>query len=358
MGGTEKMRTIVFVLNRSFPARSSISMRINAFAQVGGVNSLENFARSWQRAVAFHDITPNRSSFAVADGEAPYGRLPDEERVPTHQKSLLRQQLEQDSATPTTTPQEGDDTSEAIPYVADEDRPLGSPSGQQEDDIFSQASYLGSPFGSVGTYGTLTARINEASKQHAARLFQEQQVTGDQDPDKEVEPLLVKRVEREDGKFVLAVVGQSTIYQTILNSTNVLIGVGLLSLPLGIKYAGWLAGMLFLAFSALVTGYTARLLGKCLDLDTSLITFADIAYISYGSKAKVVIGVLFSFELITACVALFVLFADSLNTLLPGWGLIEWKILCAIIVAPLSFVPLRFLGYTSSLGIICCLGRT
>jgi len=342
--------------------RSSISMRFKALAHVGGVNSVENFARSWQRAIGFHDIIPNPASFAVVEGDSPYSRQSDLERGPTHHKSLLRQQLEQGATPPETAIHEGETPPDVIPedtpLSPGEDGAVGSPSGP-EDDIFSQASYLGSPFGSAygGTYGSLTSRLNTASKQHAARLFQEQQATGSQDPDKECEPLLIKRVEREDGKVVLAVVGQSTIYQTILNSTNVLIGVGLLSLPLGIRYAGWLVGMIFLAFSAIVTGYTAKLLGKCLDVDPSLVTFADVAYISFGSRAKVIIGILFSLELITACVALFVLFADSLDTLIPGWGLVEFKILCAIIVAPLSFVPLRFLGYSSSLGIICCLAR-
>lgn len=335
-------------------------MRINALAHVGGVNSVENFARSWQRAIGFHDIIPSAASFAVAEGDDPYGRQHDEERGPTHHKSLLRQQLEQGATPPETQAQEGGNTPaearEDSPLSPGEDGAAGSPGGHDDDDIFSQASYLGSPFGSSagGTYGSLTSRLNGPSRQHAARLFREQQATGIQDPDKDHEPLLVKRVEGVDGKVVLAVVGQSTIYQTILNSTNVLIGVGLLSLPLGIKYAGWLVGMIFLAFSALVTGYTAKLLGKCLDLDQSLVTFADVAYISFGSRAKVIVGVLFSLELITACVALFVLFADSLDTLVPGWGVTEFKILCAIIVAPLNFVPLRFLGYSSSLGIICC----
>lgn len=336
-------------------------MRINALTQVGGVNSVESFARSWQRAVGFHDIIPPPASFAVAEGDPPYGREHDEERGPTHHKSLLRQQLEQEGTPPKTAVEEREGQPDEVPDEAllspGEGGVAGSPSGY-EDDIFSQASHLGSPFGSLGgTYGSLTSRLNTSSRQHAARLFREQQATGSQDPDKEREPLLITRVEREDGKVVLAVVGQSTIYQTILNSTNVLIGVGLLSLPFGIKYAGWLVGMIFLAFSALVTAYTAKLLAKCLDLDPSLVTFADVAYISFGSRAKVIIGILFSLELITACVALFVLFADSLNTLIPGWGLIEFKVLCGFIVAPLSFVPLRLLGYSSSLGIICCLAR-
>ena len=117
-----------------------------------------------------------------------------------------------------------------------------------------------------------------------------------------------------DGKVVLVVAGQSTLPQTIFNSTNVLIGVGLLSLPMGIKYAGWICGMIFLALSALVTAYTATILAKCMDVDASLITFADLAFVSYGQKARIATSVLFTLELLAACVALIVLESRSILT--------------------------------------------
>jgi len=152
------------------------------------------------------------------------------------------------------------------------------------------------------------------------------------------------------------VVGQSTLPQTVFNSVNVLIGVGILSLPLGMKYSGWLIGLLFYVFAAIATRYTAGTLAKCLSIDHSLVTFADLAYVSFGSKARIAISILFSIELLATCVALVVLFADSLDALIPGWGRVEWKIFCGAILIPLSFVPLRFLSFTSFLGIICCLG--
>lgn len=58
-------------------------------------------------------------------------------------------------------------------------------------------------------------------------------------PDKEREPLLVKAVRTEEGKVEVMIVGQSTLPQTVFNSVNVLIGIGLLSLPLGLRYSGW-----------------------------------------------------------------------------------------------------------------------
>ena len=337
-----------------------MSMRINNLTHVGGVNSIERFARSWQRAVGFHEITPVQGSLVAAEDDdgGIGGRLTDEEQSPIQYRSLLRQQLESQGTSPETViNDDGFMDDDATPLAREHNQVPRSVSTAGHD-VFFRASYFGSPLGSNygGVYDAFSPGEDPDSRRQAVRAFREQQSAQHQEEDKEHEPLLLRRVENEDGKVILSVIGQSTIYQTVLNSTNVLIGVGLLSLPLGIKYAGWVVGLGFLTFSALITAYTAKLLGRCLSTDSSIITFADIAYVSFGSRAQIVIAILFSFELIAACVALFVLFADSLDVLLPGWGVINFKILCAVIMIPVSFVPLRFLGYSSSLGIVCCLG--
>lgn len=225
---------------------------------------------------------------------------------------------------------------------------------QRGESIFAIAPHLATPligsYGtSYGTYGTANSTA-ESTMAQAGHLWREQQahIAEDERP-----PLLVKEVE-QDGKVVLVVEGQSTLPQTIFNSTNVLIGVGLLSLPMGFKYAGWICGMIFLALSAAVTAYTAKLLAKCMDVDASLITFADLAYISYGQKARIATSVLFTVELLAACVALVVLFADTLDLLIPGVGVNEWKIICGLLLIPLQFLPLRLLSFSSILGIVSC----
>ncbi|KAI9817305.1 MAG: hypothetical protein M1832_004727 [Thelocarpon impressellum] len=328
--------------------RSSMSMRIGSITQAGGVNSIENFARSWQRAAGFYEITSHPQSFVVSeDADDTSGEFPrmDEEHGELR-TSLLRRQFEQAPGSEEAVHDESPEF-EAVDHGSPERRALLSAAPHL-------ATHIGASYGA--SYDTFASRVNEASMRHAGRLFLEQQAAGAQDPDKDRPSLLVKQVEREDGKLVNVVVGQSTLPQTVFNAVNILIGVGLLSLPLGVLYAGWLVGMLFLFFSALVTNYTARILAKCLDVDRSLITFADIAYVSFGSKARVATSVLFSVELIAACVALVVLFADSLDALIPGWGLTSWKILCGIALVPLSFTPLRFLSFSSILGIISCFG--
>lgn len=111
--------------------------------------------------------------------------------------------------------------------------------------------------------------------------------------------------------------------------------------------------MIALFLCAVTTRWTARLLAKCMDLDPTVVTFSDIAFISFGKKARVITSILFSLELLAACVALIVLFADSLDLLLPGTLTVtEWKAVCIMILIPLQFAPLKLLSVTSFIGIL------
>ena len=315
--------------------------------QAGGPNSIDNFAQSWQRAAAFPEVAPRRTSFVITEpDDIDQDQLPRGGSFgPTESQSLLRRQLE--AAGPLSDTAIVDDG-----RVLDEESNLPSERLHPTlgDDAFSRSS-----FGGYGTpYGTISSRVSGTTKRHAAQLHKAQQLRGPEALDKEIEPLRVKQVQREDGTKGAVVIGQSTLPQTVFNSVNVLIGVDLLSLPLGFKHAGWIIGMLLLLFSAATTAYTAKILARCLDVDHTLITYADLAYISFGPQARVVTSLLFCLELIGACVALIVLFADSLNDLIPGWGVVQWKIFCGIILMPMNFVPLRLLSISSILGIVCC----
>lgn len=324
------------------------------------MNSIENFARSWQRAAGFFEVTPVSQPFLVsrgADEESQASRHVDVERGESS-KSLLHAHFAPEES--------GNDVEGSVIETDDGREARGEAAAGKaddhvssaRDDLLGVAPHLTSQYGaSYGTsYGSLTSRVNEQSIEYAGQLWREHLEQSTQEPDKEREPLLVRRVEREDGKVVNVVVGQSTLPQTIFNSVNVLIGVGLLSLPLAFRHAGWLVGLTFLVLSAIVTSYTARILAKCLDVDDTLITFADVAYISFGPKARIITSVLFGLELIAANVALVVLFADSLHALVPGWGPVEWKIVCAVVLMPLAFLPLRVLSFSSVLGIVSCFG--
>ncbi|KAL8370447.1 hypothetical protein RB595_000697 [Gaeumannomyces hyphopodioides] len=409
--------------------RSSVTMRLASIADIGGVNSMRSFTKSWQRAAGFAEVIPQRPSFVFAPDQAPtlgpaddieYGRSQSEAgllRPPTGKPgpSLLRQHLDAAAASPPGNEVVGpaDDQGPAGPAG-----PAGTDQQQQSDvdfrererkalvdngdlsqafragssatgaatmgrspSIFAIPPHLATPAVSSGTdpyggiyggsygsyrshrsmsYGTIRSR-DESPRGGAVSVAPVPGGRGsvwgppvEEGPDSEVQPILVKEVE-QDGKVVLTVEGQSTLPQTIFNSINVLIGVGLLSLPMGIRYAGWLCGMGFLFAAAAVTAYTASLLTRCMDLDPSLITFSDLAFISFGSKARIATSILFTLELLAACVALIVLFADSLDLLFPGFlSVTQWKVACALILLPLHFMPLSLLSYSSIVGIFSC----
>lgn len=353
--------------------RSSVQNRLAAIAGIGGVNSLRQFSRSWQRASAFPEIIPQRPSFMFAPDQEPahnaieplsYERTDVEAGART---SLLRGQLE---VPENAVLDDGDDSGSAGPHRSfshdNERKPFDnglsrviSPSGSvRSNSIFEVPPHLSAmplvgSYSSQRTYGTVASEIDCPSIAHAAEIWRQQQESGADLPDGVRPPIMVKEVEQEDGKIVLAVAGQSTLPQTVVNSTNVLIGVGLLSLPIGIKYAGWLCGMITLFLGAAVTSWTAKLLAKCMDLDPTVITFSDVAFISFGHRARVITSVLFTLELLAACVALIVLFAESLILLFPGTlTLTSWKIVCTLILIPLQFAPLKVLSFTSFIGIL------
>ncbi|OQE32024.1 hypothetical protein PENSTE_c001G01156 [Penicillium steckii] len=320
--------------------RSSSFSRLR---QAGGPNSIDNFARSWQRAACFPEVLPRRSSFVDAESD-------DEFAIATGQDYLSRGSV--------STSHQSQSEFERPLLDDDED----SVNGEGQDNESSRArgaipnagllaSSLDRSFAT--SYGTISSRVSEAARRNAIQFHREQQIgDGLGDPDRE--PLLLKHVQREDGTQEDVIVGQSTVPQTIFNSVNVLIGIGLLSLPLAMKQAGWLLGLLFLIYSAMTTSYTARILAKCLDVDRTLVTYADLAYISFGQHARLITSFLFCLELLGACVALVVLFSDSLYALIPGLSILQWKIVCGIVLVPLNFLPLRFLSVTSILGIISC----
>ena len=359
------------------------------------MNSIRSFTRSWQRAAGFAEVIPQRPPLLFAPDQAPtglpqesinYGRHDVEANQPRTGTSLLRQHIESfgrpDPSDPLLgreeSPQPGASggTSARRPsdYREREQKALESAlEGEQvglfrvgsntttTGSIFAIPPHLATPpivgsYGSFRDYGTIRSSPSHPSIAQAAALWLQEQEAAGAIPDTEVEPILVREIE-QDGKMVLTVEGQSTLPQTIFNSINVLIGVGLLSLPMGIKYAGWVCGIPALSACAAVTAYTAKLLARCMDQDASLTTFSDVAYISFGRNARVATSVLFTLELLAACVALIVLFADSLDLILPGLLTItQWKILCSVMLVPLNFLPLRLLSFTSVIGIMCCFG--
>ncbi|KXS21832.1 hypothetical protein M427DRAFT_93117 [Gonapodya prolifera JEL478] len=150
--------------------------------------------------------------------------------------------------------------------------------------------------------------------------------------------------------------GKSTFGQSVFNSSNVLMGIGLLSLPFALKLSGWVLGIGQLLLYSASTNYTARILARCLDYDPKMATYADVGEAAFGIRGRIFISVLFILELLTACISLVILVADSLVALFP-WMVLEWVKVCTfMMVFPLTLGKgLGWLAGGSVVGVLAIL---
>ncbi|KAF3173798.1 hypothetical protein TWF106_000404 [Orbilia oligospora] len=264
---------------------------------VGGVNSIENYTRSYIRAVGFQELARSPSNWAGFPSDDEAERYEDEEEQIEHE------------------PQEESSAAVHHPGALS----YGTSPGTRFHDHHHPGHHAGHLF--ISRQGSLASRM-------------------------ETEPLLVRKesITDVDGKThtVNVAVGQSTIYQTIFNSINTLVGIGLLSLPLGFRLSGWIIGIVFMVFSMLSTAYTAKIIAVCMDSNPALITYGDLAWAAFGRKGRIIISIVFFLELLAACVALVILFADSLHDLMPEVLLSVTSILG--IVCTFSIVGMIFIS--------------
>ncbi|KAK6464044.1 transmembrane amino acid transporter protein-domain-containing protein [Scheffersomyces coipomensis] len=151
------------------------------------------------------------------------------------------------------------------------------------------------------------------------------------------------------------ITGDSTVPQTIFNSINTLMGIAMLTLPYGFKVSGLVLGSLLLLTSAIITNFTAKILGKILHRNPSLNTYGDIAHLFGGPIIAIIVTAIFLVDLTGASLSLILLFSDSFNILLPQ---ISKPVLKTFIVSLLFFLsafPLSILSIFSLLGVICTL---
>lgn len=341
--------------------RSSFTGRLDSIRRMGGVNSIDNFVNSFQRAAAFNAITPvRRGSITreIVDEEEPeeVGNLRQEQRRPAL-KSLLSEQFQGAPPQNTDAARVSSDDNTLRPQATETTGLLTPiPSHQQS---YSVRSRLESEQNLGVSYGSISSKLSQTARRRASILIQ-QQIEASQRardlPEEYKDDILERPVETEvlpDGEVIERTVGESTVPMTIFNSTNVLIGVGILALPLGVRYSGWVLSGVMLVLIALVTCYTAHLLAKCLDTSTASTTYGDIAFLAFGDIGRSIVEVVFVVELTAANVALIVLFVDSMHSLLPALSILAWKVLLTLTLLPLNFVPFKILSVTSILGIVC-----
>ncbi len=146
---------------------------------------------------------------------------------------------------------------------------------------------------------------------------------------------------------------QSTALQGTLNAVNLLLGMGVLSLPFALKSSGWIIGMSLLVFLTILTNYTGKLLGRCLSSDPAIRTFPDIGYAAYGKSGRAIVSITFFMELLAACGMYLILCVDNLDHLFPNTPRVDLVLIFTGIVLPTTWTRnLSFLSYFSIIGVV------
>ncbi|KAI8336936.1 transmembrane amino acid transporter protein-domain-containing protein [Chlamydoabsidia padenii] len=156
-------------------------------------------------------------------------------------------------------------------------------------------------------------------------------------------------------RLQLSIPLRSSFLQSVFNAVNVLIGVGILALPLAFRLAGWFFGFVILIFCCLATNYTAKILVKCLDTQPEAGSYGDIGAIAFGHRGRVFIGGVFIVELVTVGVAMVILLGDAIQSLFPMTSMITTRMISFFILTPTLFFPIRQLAYASFIGIVSCI---
>ncbi|KAI8893647.1 transmembrane amino acid transporter protein-domain-containing protein [Globomyces pollinis-pini] len=150
----------------------------------------------------------------------------------------------------------------------------------------------------------------------------------------------------------------STFRQTTINSINFLMGMGLLSLPFALAKLGWIIGMSLLALFCGMACFTAHLIGKCMTVQTPTgkpTSLYDIAFMAFGLPGKYLMITVFTLELYTASVAMVILFADSVISLVPSFlpHKITIMVFAVVLMTPLALQKsMSRLSWTSFIGVL------
>ncbi|KAJ3071396.1 hypothetical protein HDU98_005394 [Podochytrium sp. JEL0797] len=176
----------------------------------------------------------------------------------------------------------------------------------------------------------------------------------------------------------------STVLQATINSSNVMLGMGILTLPYAFHITGWICGISMLSLFALAAQFTAKLLGKCMNVPFPLIdptettpllnphrhrtvpqnsptarlatSLSDIVELAFGPSARPFVSSLFMLELFAAATGLIILGADSIASLNPHWPLLSIKIVVTCVLV-LTTMPrgMGWLAFGSLVGLLTLL---
>ncbi|CAI9301389.1 unnamed protein product [Lactuca saligna] len=156
-----------------------------------------------------------------------------------------------------------------------------------------------------------------------------------------------------------------SVTQTVFNSVNVMVGVGVLSMPNTIATAGW-AGVGILLLFAAICCYTAYLMKLCFESRDTIQTYPDIGEAAFGKYGRLTIAIILYTSLYAYCVEFIILEGDNLTSLFPGvslqWGSVNtdpvhmFAVLSAVVMGSTLLVKNpRVISLFSATGVVATL---
>ncbi|OVA08994.1 Amino acid transporter [Macleaya cordata] len=156
--------------------------------------------------------------------------------------------------------------------------------------------------------------------------------------------------------------GTSSFFMTCFNGLNALSGVGILSVPYALASGGWL-NLVLLFIVAIATFYTGLLLRRCMDVNSDIKTYPDIAEQAFGHKGRAIVSSLMHVELYLVATGFLILEGDNLSNLFPDIGFelagiriggrVGFVIIVALIIQPSIWLKdLSMLSYVSASGVL------
>ncbi|WJX81856.1 hypothetical protein P8452_64688 [Trifolium repens] len=110
---------------------------------------------------------------------------------------------------------------------------------------------------------------------------------------------------------------QCSFVQSVINGTNILCGIGLMTIPYAVKEGGLLSLSLLLLF-ALICCYTGILLKRCLESYPGITSYPDIGQAAFGIVGRLGIAIILYMELFASSVEFLILVSDNLSSLFPN----------------------------------------
>ncbi|XP_028759617.1 amino acid transporter AVT1H [Neltuma alba] len=104
----------------------------------------------------------------------------------------------------------------------------------------------------------------------------------------------------------------------VINMVGMLTGLGQLSASYAVEEGGWACAVIFLIGLAITCAYSCLLLGKCMDKNPKLRSYADIGEEAFGRKGRMVASTLIYTEIFMALVSYTISLHDNLFTVFMG----------------------------------------